>query len=500
MSTPTHIYIATTQGLISVNALTDLDDPELFSLVCQNGTSNQLAISGDYHKFVKRGSGIIQKDFGGSSYRLDISAPIDQGNSWQLAIYLAHALLSQQQLGDGVPRPGEHVIIATGAVNVLNKNIESVGHIARKLSLAETQVIDWRRNNIEVDILLPSADFSQAGENRLGAHAVTNIEFALSYFKALNSRIISEEVTRVYRVIEQPAKAHKLDSLAEQVNDSNMRDDAQALVDKIDQDLLKQTQAHSRAGKDLNTHLQSQHVQGSNQHFHQASQNTLAKAVEPQNDHGLALSKKKSHLNAVLLLALLLLTAIGVYVFFINKNKPLNLPAQSSEIASNSAELGIDSLTKKTLPLNDNNKEQIKILSYGFGHVSECNSTVLKHLPLSYVPKPQDATQICLLKLQTNKHVKQLWLIKPSRNNSLYALKPHVAEQYIYWQAPVLKELIKGQNFYIVTSEAKLTQTQNNEIEEKLSHTQDINLSQLKSLFLAYSDSINIVKTEVYQF
>ena len=95
MSPNTHVFIATTQGLVAIQDIEEIDDPDVMSVVCVNGTAQSLNISGAYHSFVKRGSGIIQQAFGGNAYRVDVSGNIDHGNSWQLGFYLAHHLKQQ---------------------------------------------------------------------------------------------------------------------------------------------------------------------------------------------------------------------------------------------------------------------------------------------------------------------------------------------------------------------------------------------------------------------
>ena len=81
-----HIFIATTQGLVAIQNITPIDDEDISSVVSVNGTSTTANISGSYHNFVKKGVGIIHQMFGACSYRVDISARIDQGNSWQVAM------------------------------------------------------------------------------------------------------------------------------------------------------------------------------------------------------------------------------------------------------------------------------------------------------------------------------------------------------------------------------------------------------------------------------
>ena len=72
-----HIFIATTKGCIAIQDIIALDDPEIQSLITVNGTATLANISSYYHHFVKKGSGIIQNDFGACSYRANIEHGID---------------------------------------------------------------------------------------------------------------------------------------------------------------------------------------------------------------------------------------------------------------------------------------------------------------------------------------------------------------------------------------------------------------------------------------
>ena len=153
-----HVYIATTQGLVTIQNITPIDDPDISSVVSINGTSTTANISGSYHNFVKKGVGIIQQMFGACSYRADISARIDQGNSWQLAMYLGHLAHSKGLLGNGEVKPGDSVICATGEVNTSNHTVLAVNAVSVKLKLAEAQIQQWIALGASVAFLIPQAN------------------------------------------------------------------------------------------------------------------------------------------------------------------------------------------------------------------------------------------------------------------------------------------------------------------------------------------------------
>ncbi|MEP3826797.1 MAG: hypothetical protein ABJM47_01810, partial [Lentilitoribacter sp.] len=140
----THVFIATTQGLVAIQNIAAIDDEDISSVVSINGTSTTANISSSYHNFVKKGVGIIQQTFGACSYRVDISARIDQGNSWQLAMYLGHLAQSKGMLGNGEVASGDNVICATGEVNTTNHQVLAVNKVALKFKLALPELQQWK--------------------------------------------------------------------------------------------------------------------------------------------------------------------------------------------------------------------------------------------------------------------------------------------------------------------------------------------------------------------
>ena len=152
-----HVMVATTQGLVAIQKIY-AQDPDIRSVVSINGTSTVSPISAAYHHFVKKGVGIIEADFGASSYRVNIDAAIDQGNSWQLAFYLAHAVHAQNLLGNGKPQAGDWVICATGELNTSEKTVLAVEQTALKIERAASQIALWPKD-VTLRFVLPQANF-----------------------------------------------------------------------------------------------------------------------------------------------------------------------------------------------------------------------------------------------------------------------------------------------------------------------------------------------------
>ena len=85
------VYIATTIKPVAIQRITE-EDPEVNSVICLAGKAISLPISGAYNAFVRNPTGVIQRDFGHSAYRIDVSGKIEDGYSWQLGVFVAHAL------------------------------------------------------------------------------------------------------------------------------------------------------------------------------------------------------------------------------------------------------------------------------------------------------------------------------------------------------------------------------------------------------------------------
>ena len=129
------VFVATTGGPVRIERITPERAPQ--SMMCLRRTSTILPISGDYDDFVRPGSGVIEREFGpfeDSSFRLDVSAPIGAGRSWQLGVFVAHAIAASQDhalAGDGAEF--DEAVVLTGRVDY-DLTVEPVDHIPEKLA------------------------------------------------------------------------------------------------------------------------------------------------------------------------------------------------------------------------------------------------------------------------------------------------------------------------------------------------------------------------------
>src|SRR5580700_491601 len=102
------VLIATTNGPVEIQLLTEEDAAIGRCVACIGGTTETADIASAYHAFVVRPTGVIEARFGHSCYRMDVSARIDAGSSWQLGVLAAHALLAggrlaqENDIADGI--------------------------------------------------------------------------------------------------------------------------------------------------------------------------------------------------------------------------------------------------------------------------------------------------------------------------------------------------------------------------------------------------------------
>ena len=156
----THVAIATTQGPVFIQGITQ-EEPGVSPIVCLNGTSKQLAISTAYAGFVKKGSGLIERDFGSASWRMDLSGAIDAGESWQLGVYMAHLLHQGNRLGNGEISDGDEVMLVTGAVKYSGE-VTPANQIPEKMLAASAQTEAWQSQGASITLLMHPENLAAA--------------------------------------------------------------------------------------------------------------------------------------------------------------------------------------------------------------------------------------------------------------------------------------------------------------------------------------------------
>lgn len=150
------VFVATTSGPVRIERITRERAPQ--SMVCLRRSSTVLPISAGYDSFVRRGSGVIEKTFGpfeDGAFRLDVSEGIETGESWQLGVFIAHAICAPSkdaQLGD--IETSDHIVWLTGHVDY-DLGVGSVGHLAEKFHASSAALSAWAAAGKTVTILVP---------------------------------------------------------------------------------------------------------------------------------------------------------------------------------------------------------------------------------------------------------------------------------------------------------------------------------------------------------
>ena len=151
------VFIATTEGPVAVQKIT-AEDPDVPSVACRDGTTEVLAISRDYTRFVDRGTGLVARLTGHGAYRLDLDRPVDGGRSWQLPVLLAHLLEAEGRLA-GPEESANLALLATGEVD-REQRVRPVGRIEEKLSAARALIDAHADDERPLVVLVPETEGS----------------------------------------------------------------------------------------------------------------------------------------------------------------------------------------------------------------------------------------------------------------------------------------------------------------------------------------------------
>ncbi len=157
------LLIGTTKGPVQVLAVRkEQGDPP--SALFLNGTTTRLPISRDYRDFVETPSGIVERVVGHRSFRTDVSAPIDSGDSWRLGVLIAHLLAEDGALA-GRGADYDHIIWTSGKIEHIpgtdfDIQIGEIDHLHEKLALSSTILLDAKQRGIPVTFALPGPNLT----------------------------------------------------------------------------------------------------------------------------------------------------------------------------------------------------------------------------------------------------------------------------------------------------------------------------------------------------
>ncbi len=170
LSATVQIGILTTTSVVLVQRI----EPETASsksVMCINRTSVETGVSRAYNSFVKPGTGIVARLTGARSFRADVSDDVTDGTSWQLGMFLAHALRKEDRLGmgQGHNERGE-IWLTTGGVNA-DHLVTCVKGLLKKMDIVSTWLAMNADRYARIRILIPESNMDASTEERLCALA-----------------------------------------------------------------------------------------------------------------------------------------------------------------------------------------------------------------------------------------------------------------------------------------------------------------------------------------
>ena len=186
------IIIPTTNNVVGINDIVK-EDPLVSSVICENNNLEALPISPFYNSFVKSPTGIIEKLVGHPSFRIDITKPIHNGKSWQLAIAIAHIFFKNNILNFSnenqlLTKKTEEIIWASGTINS-NLEIKKINYLDQKIYNSMNFFKNCIQNKIQINVILSienKDDFdSLLSNNEFLKEAINTKSIKVLFFKNL---------------------------------------------------------------------------------------------------------------------------------------------------------------------------------------------------------------------------------------------------------------------------------------------------------------------------
>ena len=180
------VLIATTDGPVLVQRLAE-EDPDVRSVICLNGTSESLPISSAYDAFVRKPTGVIERLFGHTVYRMDVSDRVSDGSSWQLGVFAAHFLHNQGELAERT-EDATHVLWLTGEVNNA-LNVGVVDHVAVKLERSAEMVLKLADQGAKVFLGYPKGNPEEVERVLMANQSLADAIFKAVPFKSTDDLV-----------------------------------------------------------------------------------------------------------------------------------------------------------------------------------------------------------------------------------------------------------------------------------------------------------------------
>ena len=189
------VVIPTTDHLVGISDIT-VEDPLISSVICENNNLEALPISPKYNSFVKSPTGIIEKITGNASFRIDLTNKIDQGESWQLSLAIAHTLHHNNYLQFSnkknlvLNRINSSVIWASGKINS-NLEVKPINFLNKKINNSIIFFEQCIKNNIPINIVLSHHNENELRQillkNKFLTKAVADKKINLVFIKTLSN-------------------------------------------------------------------------------------------------------------------------------------------------------------------------------------------------------------------------------------------------------------------------------------------------------------------------
>ena len=151
------VYVGTPEGPVAIERIMREAAPN--SAMCIGRSTREATASAGYEAFVKQPSGVIERELGPfppGAFRLDVAADIGDGVSWQLGVFVAHALAAAGRLAE-YHEDADAALWLTGEV-ANDLEVKPVGHVPDKLRASRGDFEALASSGTPVTLIVPEAN------------------------------------------------------------------------------------------------------------------------------------------------------------------------------------------------------------------------------------------------------------------------------------------------------------------------------------------------------
>ena len=151
------VYICTTDGPVRIERISN-ERAALSEVFVGRGVTAVLPMSDEYGEFVRDHRPIARAfgPFPHQAFRMDIERPIQSGQSWQLAVFIAHGLAVESRLAGPEDRPALALFL-TGTVDA-DFRVGSVGHLSEKRATLQELKSKMEADDVDCALFAPAHD------------------------------------------------------------------------------------------------------------------------------------------------------------------------------------------------------------------------------------------------------------------------------------------------------------------------------------------------------